>query len=76
MRWFGGDARWSLAHLGVGGRDAGPADVREGTEPVGPICGDGLAALWGLDGGTVGSFESRANQRQSPIRMGLQVLGQ
>ena len=75
MRWFGGDARWALARIGVGSRDAAASDVHEGTEPIGPLCGDSIVAMWGLEGSAVGSFETRSSQRQETVRRGLQVWG-
>lgn len=55
-----GPPRWVSGHVRVKGREATKADRREGTEPVGPICGDSVLALFGFDDGVLGSFDSTA----------------
>ena len=75
MRWFGGDAQWAFGRVAVGDRDALPGDVHEAGEPVGPICGDNVAALWGFPGGAVGRFDSRRDQARGYSRMSLLVQG-
>ena len=65
--WFdlmidiGGPPRWVSSHITVAGRDAVRADRREGSEPVGPVAGDNIAAVFGFDGGVRGLFDSTAN---------------
>ncbi len=56
-----GPPRWVSGHLRVKGREAMPADRRAGSEPVGPICGDSVLAVFGFDDGVLGSFDSTAN---------------
>lgn len=73
MRWFAGDARWASARVAAQGRDARPEDVSQGTEPVGPVCGDNIVATWGFNRGVVGTFETRRDQAQDVGRMGLQI---
>lgn len=59
-----GPPRWVSGHVRVKGRDATKADRREGTEPVGPICGDSVLAVFGFEDGVLGLFDSTA--RTSP----------
>ena len=61
MRLFTGDARWVSGDLVVGSRLAGPEDVRQAGDEIGPIAGDGLRATIGFEGGAVGMFESFTN---------------
>ncbi|MFM9962301.1 MAG: Gfo/Idh/MocA family protein [Planctomycetaceae bacterium] len=56
-----GPPRWVSGHVRVKGREATTADRREGSEPVGPICGDSMLAVFGFDNGVLGSFDSTAN---------------
>lgn len=58
---FAGPPRWVSGHVAVEGRDATRDDAREGTEPVGPIAGDSIAALFGFDSGVRGYFDSTAD---------------
>lgn len=63
-----GAPRWVSGHLQVKGREATKADRREGSEPVGSICGDAVLALFGFDDGIIGSFDSTANTAPSSRR--------
>lgn len=56
-----GPPRWVSGHIRVQGREATKANRREGLEPVGPICGDSVLAVFGFDDGVIGSFDSTAN---------------
>ena len=63
-----GPPRWVSGHVRVKGREATKADRREGTEPVGPICGDSILAVFGFEDGVIGSFDSTANTAPSSRR--------
>ena len=58
---FAGKPRWASGHVQVNRRDATLADRREGTEPVGPIAGDSISAMFGFDQGVRGYFDSTAH---------------
>ena len=60
-----GPPRWVSGHVRVKGREATKADRREGSEPVGPICGDSVLAVFGFDDGVLGSFDSTAKTAPS-----------
>src|SRR6478672_4749141 len=58
MRFLVGDARWCFARVMANGRKATPGDVRQATEPLGPIMGDHITAEYGFDGLATGSFST------------------
>ena len=60
MLAFAGAPRWVSGHVLVGDRSATLADRRNGTEPIGPIAGDSISAMFGFDNGVRGYFESTA----------------
>lgn len=63
-----GPPRWVSGHIRVKDRESTKADRREGSEPVGPICGDSVLAVYGFDDGILGSFDSTANTSPSSRR--------
>ncbi len=63
-----GAPSWVSGHLRVKGLEATIADRREGSEPVGPICGDSVLAVFGFEDGVIGSFDSTANTSPSSRR--------
>ncbi len=63
-----GAPRWVSGHLRVKGREVTKGDRREGSEPVGPICGDSVMAVFGFEDGVIGSFDSTANTSPSSRR--------
>ncbi len=65
MMAFAGPPRWVSGHISLAGRDITRADRRQGSEPVGPIAGDGVTAVFGFDKGVTGFFQSRANQHRA-----------
>lgn len=56
-----GAPRWVSGHVRVIGRKALVTDKREGSEPVGPVCGDSILAVFGFEDGVLGMFDSTAN---------------
>jgi len=58
---FAGPPRWAQGHVTVGEREATQKDAREGNEPVGPIAGDSIAALFGFRRNVRGYFDTTAN---------------
>ena len=46
MRFLGGDPLWMTARVTVGNREIAPEDVREATEPIGAMAGDGVVSLF------------------------------
>lgn len=60
-----GPPRWVSGEIAVGDRPAKRDDARVATEPLGPVCGDSLSAMFGFDGGIRGFFDSTANLHQN-----------
>ena len=75
MRHFAGDVAWIAGHVTVGGREIGPGDAREATEPIGLIAGDAIIGYYSFTGGAVGSFTSRADQPGGGRGFSLQLIG-
>ncbi len=64
-----GPPQWVSGHIRVCGRNAILADKREGSEPVGPICGDEVLAVFGFERGVLGQFDSTSHVAPSSRRM-------
>jgi len=76
MRFFmDGSPEWCAAHVTDDGRPATPADVREATEPLGPIVGDRVHAMYAFRGGLVGYFDSMKNPDGNGGRFGMDLYG-
>ena len=76
MRFFAGDPLWMTARVTVGEREIVPDDVREATEPIGPIAGDGVVSLFAFGNGVDASFVSRADQAGNGQGYGLVLVGE
>lgn len=75
MRYFAGDPDWCDAEVFVDGKPAAPADVREATEPLGPVVGDTVHAHWGFAGGVRAYFASMKGAEGGGTRWGLDLYG-
>ncbi len=75
MRFLAGDAHWCYARVAQGGKPIVKSDVKEGSEEIGPIAGDQIAATYGFDKGAVGSFATHRAKHGASSRFGLQVYG-
>lgn len=75
MRHLVGDARWCVSFIQHQGRKALPADVRQGTEPIGPVLGDHITALFGFAAPTVGHFYTHAARHGTGARYWLEIRG-
>ena len=51
------------------------ADVREGSEGIGPLAGDSVRAMYGMASGPTAYFASTRNMAGNPSRFGLSILG-
>jgi predicted dehydrogenase len=70
-----GDAQWCMADITHNGKPATPADVREATEPLGPIVGNRLHAMYGFDKGLAGHFSSMKTKQGGQGSWGLEIYG-
>jgi predicted dehydrogenase len=57
------------------GKEVGRGQVREATEPIGPVAGNQIAAVFGFAGGIHAYFGSKASDRTDRKRFGLWFYG-
>lgn len=74
MRYFAGDPLWCQADFTQNGQPATMADVREATEPLGPILGNRLHAMYGFPMGVAGHFSSMKTKEPGE-RWGVDFYG-
>jgi predicted dehydrogenase len=75
MRLFAGDPHWCLAHVTARGNDITRADVREDAEGLGPLAGDGVAAMYAFPNRVHGYFASERSDDTTGARWGLELGG-
>jgi len=72
---FGGKPRWCFGTVQEQGRPIRRDDVQPGAEGIGPLAGDAVHAMYGLEGGAAAYFDSVRNAAGRPTRFGLTILG-
>jgi predicted dehydrogenase len=75
MRFFAGNPRWVFAHATERGVDVTPGSGRKAGEPVGPVAGDNIAAIFLFEEGVHGYFGSRRTEDRSGARFGVTLYG-
>jgi predicted dehydrogenase len=75
MRIFLGDPNWVVSHVTTGGEEMSKKDVRQATEPIGPVAGNQISAMFAFKGGVHGHFASRATAQTDPLRFGMWLYG-
>ena len=75
MRLFAGNVAWMTAHVAHKGRALKVEDVREATEPVGPVAGDCINSYFAFESGVAGFFASRQYAGGGGQRMGMEIEG-
>jgi predicted dehydrogenase len=75
MSLFGGQPQWVFANVLQGNSDAKLSDARPATEPIGPIAGDCIAAMFGFRDQVHGYFDSHRNEDSDSDRFSLEVHG-
>lgn len=75
MLHFMGPAGWCQADITTNGNPSTPADVHEAGEPLGPVVGNRLHAMYGFQMGTAGHFSSMMNRHGNGGRWGLDIYG-
>lgn len=75
MIYLMGRPRWCQADITHNGKPATPANVRNATEPLGPIVGNRLHAMFGFDMGVAGHFSSMVSRDGGGGRWGLSIHG-
>jgi predicted dehydrogenase len=76
MRFFLGDPAWMSARVSSEGHEITPDDVREATEPVGPVAGDSVEGFYSFADGTWATFESQAGRHADGAGYGFLLLGE
>ena len=75
IQHFGGDPKWCFARVEQSGEPVGKQHVKPGNEGIGPMAGDSVTAMYGLDGGATAYFGSRKALGGGAGRFGLQIHG-
>jgi predicted dehydrogenase len=75
MRFFLGDPQWVTAHVTSNGEEMNAAHVKQATEPIGPIAGNQISAMFAFKQGVHGYFASRAADQTDPLRFGTWIYG-
>ena len=75
LHFFGGPPQWCFASVEQAGRPICKADVKEGGEGLGPLCGDKVHAMYRLESGATACFDSTRNGGSRPPRFGLHIFG-
>lgn len=70
---FGGDPKWCFARIEQEGRPITKSQVKEGNEGLGPMAGDTVNAMYGMESGAVAYFGSKRNAAGG--RFGLTIYG-
>ena len=73
MHQFGGEPNWCYATVQQDGHAITAPDVRPGKEGIGPLAGDTVAAMYGMDEGVTAYFGSHRSTAGG--RFGLQIYG-
>ncbi|MBI1354975.1 MAG: gfo/Idh/MocA family oxidoreductase [Acidobacteria bacterium] len=72
MRMLLGDPQSVVAHVTTKGGPMQPGTPRE---PIGPIAGREIAAMYAFDGGVHGYFSSKDSNQTHPLRFGTWIYG-
>lgn len=70
---FGGDPLWCFARVEQDGRPLDKSGVKPGNEGIGPLGGDTVNAMFGLDSGITAYFATKRNAAGG--RFGLTIYG-
>lgn len=73
MHQFGGEPNWCFATVQQNGHPITAADVQPGNEGIGPLAGDMVQAMYGMDEGVTAYFAS--HRQAAGNRFGLQIFG-
>lgn len=72
---FGGDPKWCFGRLEQNGKPVTKSDVKDGPEGLGPLAGDNVVAMYGLESGATAYFGSKKGAGGGAGRFGLQIYG-
>lgn len=74
-RFLAGDPQWCFARVTQAGKPVTKADVRDGNEGIGPLAGDALVAVYGIDGPATAHFASHRARQAPGGRFAVHVYG-
>ena len=72
---FGGDPTWCFGRVEQNGKPVTKAEVQPGKEGIGPLAGDHVVAMYGLESGATAYFGSKRAMSTGNGRFGLQIYG-
>ncbi len=75
LAFFLGEPQWCSARMYTNGYLSARTDVHEATEPLGPIVGDTVHAMYGFANGVTGYFSSSKNADGNRNQWGLDIIG-
>ena len=75
MHHLGGSPEWCSARVYEGRKLVTKEHVYEGAEGIGPLAGDRLSAMYGLESGATAHFHSWKDQAGKASRFGLKIMG-
>ena len=73
IQYFGGEPSWCFARVLAKHQPITKADVVEGNEGIGPLAGDSIAAMYGLENSVTAYFGSNCGAAGG--RFGVQIFG-
>ena len=73
IHYFGGEPQWCFAQVLQDGQPISKGNVKQGNEGIGPLAGDQVSAMYGLDDGATAYFGSKRGTAGG--RFGLQIYG-
>ena len=75
MRMFAGNPKWVFAHVTQDGQEMERSHVRRPTEPIGPVAGNQIAAVYSFENGVHGHFGSKTSDVLTGARYGVTFYG-
>ena len=75
MRAILGDPEWVFAHITSEGEELGYDHLRKPNEPIGPVAGRQMAAMFSFGKGRHGFFATKKSSLTHPWRFGTHVYG-
>lgn len=75
IQYFAGEPKWCFAEVQQAGRRVAKEDVIDGPEGIGPLAGDAVHAMFGMERGVTAYFGTHRHAGAQGTRFGLRLLG-
>ena len=75
VQFIAGKPEWVFGHVTTDGRDMKVADARDANEPVGPVAGDAVTAVFGFPGDVHAFYRSEKDRAGKESRSGITFVG-